>query len=246
MPKKKLIHFAEFESFPNTRTNPTGMKGHWGSHFFFNSQPIVLELACGRGEYCLALARRFPDKNFIGVDRKGARMWAGAKTALDESLSNVGFLRIYIETIENYFCRHEVDEIWITFPDPFPKQAKSQKRLTSSRFLKAYSRILKPGGMVHFKTDDNNLYLYTRELLQHQGHLLLFDTDDVYRHHPEDEFLTIPTTYENRHRRAGKSIKYLRFRLNAAAAFADPKPQCVVQDLTTARPIQERIHDEQN
>ncbi|HNR68726.1 MAG TPA: tRNA (guanosine(46)-N7)-methyltransferase TrmB [bacterium] len=223
MVKKKLIHFAEFESFPNTRTQPTGMKGHWRTHFFHNDHPIVLELACGRGEYTIALAQRCPDKNFIGVDRKGARMWAGARQALEESLANVGFLRITIETIENFFGRHEVDEIWILFPDPYPKQAKAQKRLTSSRFLRAYQRILRPDGVIHLKTDDDGLYSYTKNLLLKQGHAIDLDTADVMREYPNDEILRLSTYYQDRHLKSGKTIKYLRFRLNQQAEFTEAK-----------------------
>ena len=154
MTKKKLERFAEFEMFPNTRTHPTGMKGHWNTHFFKEDKPITLELACGKGDYSIALGRLYPDRHFIGVDKKGARLWVGAKEALDENLTNVGFLRTQIELVDVYYQRDEIDEIWIPFPDPQPANSKSDKRLTSPRFMKGYRRILKSGGKIYFKTDD--------------------------------------------------------------------------------------------
>src|SRR5574341_2560269 len=170
MTVKKLQRFAELSTFSNTFQNPAGMKGNWNKLYFKNDHPIILELACGKGEYTLELAKRFSGRNFIGVDLKGARLWRGAKTALEQNLTNVAFLRIPIEKITEYFAQNDVEEIWITFPDPFPRKGKAKKRLTSPRFLNLYRQILRPWGLVHLKTDDLNLFEYTREILKGEGY----------------------------------------------------------------------------
>ncbi len=211
MTVKKLQRFAELSTFPNTFQNPAGMKGRWNQPFFKNDNPITLELACGKGEYTLELARRFPKRNFIGVDLKGARLWRGAKTALQENLTNAAFLRIPIEKLAEYFAPGDVKEIWIPFPDPFPRPGKSKKRLTSPRFLNIYREILKPGGLVHLKTDDRNLFDYTLETLKQQNLKVVEVVENLYNGKPQDGLLTIKTTYELKHLKAGKRITYLRF-----------------------------------
>jgi tRNA (guanine-N7-)-methyltransferase len=210
MSKKKLQRFAEFETFPNTRTYPTGMKGHWGTHFFSQPRPLVLELACGKGTYTVELAQRYPEKNFIGVDRKGARLWVGAKSALENDLHNAGFVRMPIELVDNYFGRNEVSEIWIPFPDPQPH--KPNKRLTSPRFLFSYRKILQSDGRVHLKTDDEELYHYTLETVQEEGWTVVQKIEDVHGTGIDDPLLTIRTDYEKRHLAEGKRIKYVCFR----------------------------------
>jgi len=163
--KDKLRRFAEIDTFSNVLQLDAGkeFKGKWSGDFFKNNNPLVLELACGKGEYTVNLATMFPDKNFIGIDYKGNRIWRGAKTALEEGVSNVGFLRIQIESILDYFAVGEVDEIWITFPDPQPQISREKKRLTSSRFLDMYKVIVRPGGFINLKTDNDDLHAYTAE-----------------------------------------------------------------------------------
>ena len=163
MGKDKLKRFAELETFTNVfQLNPVH-KGNWNKNYFKNNQPIVLELGCGRGEYTVSLAKYFPVKNFIGIDIKGARIWRGAKTGMEEHISNMAFLRIEIEQLEEHFSENEVDEIWITFPDPQPQISRERKRLTSDRFLTMYKKVLSPNGIVHLKTDNDGLYAYTLE-----------------------------------------------------------------------------------
>jgi tRNA (guanine-N7-)-methyltransferase len=226
--RNKLQKFSELLTFPNVFENfdikqpelvgengmPVEMKGKWRENFFKNENPITLELACGRGEYTLALARRYPERNFIGVDIKGARIWKGAKTALNEDLTNVAFLRTRIERIDQFFAREEVDEIWITFPDPFLRKSKANRRLTSPVFLRAYRKIIRAQGTIHLKTDEPNLYEYSLEVLS--GHLrakILHKSEDIYAGELPFEELEIKTYYEKMHLREGKKIKYIRFYL---------------------------------
>lgn len=188
MGKDKLRRFAENETFPNMfqaqyidleRENGFSLKGEWRRDFFKNNNPIVLELGCGKGEYTVGLGRKYKDKNFIGVDIKGARMWRGCKTSIEENLNNIAFLRTHVQIIDKYFSEGEVDEIWITFCDPQLK--KSNKRLTSPRFLDIYSRILKPGGIIHLKTDSQELYHYTlEEVLIPNNYKIHYNTNDLY------------------------------------------------------------------
>src|SRR6476660_1303853 len=161
MGQKKLVRFAELETFSNVLQYPEEVQGTWNG-FFENRNPIVLELACGKGEYTVGLAGMFPTKNFIGVDKKGNRLWVGAKKAIAHHLRNVAFLRIQIEQIEQYFANEEVDEIWITFPDPQLRTSKAKKRLTHPRYLKLYQHILKHGGFIHLKTDSPALFYFTK------------------------------------------------------------------------------------
>jgi len=188
------------------------IKGQWDDHHFKNEKPIVLELACGRGEYTVQLAEMYPDKNFIGVDVKGARIWKGAKHAL-ENLPNAAFLRIRIEHIDHFFEEGEVDEIWITFPDPFLKEKKANRRLTSPPFLALYKKFLKKDGILHLKTDDPTLYEYTVEVLQEHPEVeLIYEKDDIYSDELYTPELEFKTYYEHKHLEDGRKIKYVRWR----------------------------------
>lgn len=214
MAKKKLIRLSELETFTNVYQLRMELKGRWNKTVFGNEFPITLELACGKGEYTLALARKFPHRNFIGIDIKGARIWRGAKTALEENISNVAFLRTYIDHITAYFQQSEVAEIWITFPDPYHENSKMRKRLTSEVFLNRYRQILKPGGVIHLKTDDDMLYQFSLESIAQHNCKLLFHTIDLYAGDLPDEMLSVKTFYEQQHLANGKTIKYIRFSFN--------------------------------
>ncbi|MCC8408362.1 tRNA (guanosine(46)-N7)-methyltransferase TrmB [Mucilaginibacter sp. UR6-1] len=213
MGKDKIRRFAEVATFSNVLQLDEGkvMQGRWANDFFKNSNPVVLELACGKGEYTVNLARMFPEKNFIGIDYKGNRIWRGAKTALEEGVNNVGFLRIQIETILDYFAPGEVDEIWITFPDPQPQLSREKKRLTSPRFLEKYKQILKPGGFINLKTDNDGLHAYTAEKIADLGLNLHVRTEDLYHSAYADEVLSIKTYYERKYLQDNKNINYLKF-----------------------------------
>ncbi len=187
------------------------LKGKW-KDLFGNDNPIILELGCGKGEYTVELARKFKQKNFIGIDIKGARIWKGAKRALDEKINNAVFLRTRIEFVSSFFDRNEVDEIWITFPDPQPKNKK--KRLTSSRFLNLYGNFLKPGGPIHLKTDNALLYEYTFKILKYNGLEIEYYTDNLYDSVTDDEALSVRTFYEKKFLGQGMKIYYLKFRLD--------------------------------
>lgn len=213
MGKDKIKRFAEIETFPNVFQNPPEMPGKWRSEVFKNDNPIVLELACGRGEYTVGMSRLFPDKNHIGIDVKGARIWRGAKTCIEEGLTNGAFLRIQIELIENYFAPGEVDEIWITFPDPHPPKSKMRKRLTNPRFLGHYKNILKPGGLINLKTDNTQLYEYSLEVIKEEKLPLYKYTDNVYTWEGLNDVLRIETTYERMFAEKGSTIKYIQFGL---------------------------------
>ncbi|MFV0500952.1 MAG: tRNA (guanosine(46)-N7)-methyltransferase TrmB [Bacteroidales bacterium] len=222
MGKDKLRRFAENETFPNMfqaqyidleRENGFSLKGEWRRDFFKNNNPIVLELGCGKGEYTVGLGRKYKDKNFIGVDIKGARMWRGCKTSIEENLNNIAFLRTHVQIIEKYFSEGEVDEIWITFCDPQLK--KPNKRLTSPRFLDIYSRILKPGGIIHLKTDSQELYDYTlEEVLIPNNYKIHYNTNDLYSTDDMHEVKEIKTYYENIYLKENKPITYLEFEIN--------------------------------
>ncbi|MEX8547633.1 MAG: tRNA (guanosine(46)-N7)-methyltransferase TrmB [Mucilaginibacter sp.] len=213
MGKDKLRRFAEISTFENVLQLEEGhaRKGQWHPQQFENQHPLVLELACGKGEYTVEMARLFPEKNFIGIDYKGNRIWRGAKTALEEAVTNVAFLRIQIENIEAYFEPKEVSEIWITFPDPQPQVSREKKRLTSSRFLVNYRNILQPGGLVHLKTDDDNLYAYTLAKIEEHQLKLHIATNDLYHSVFADEILSIKTYYEKKYLKNNKNINYLKF-----------------------------------
>ena len=235
--RNKLLKFTEILTFPNVYENfdlKTGeligengklcfLKSEWARSHFNNQNPIVLELACGGGEYTIELAKRYPDKNFIGIDVKGARIWKGASKALQLSLTNVAFLRTKIEMIDIFFGPDEIDELWITFPDPFPKKSKYNRRLSSPNFLKKYHLFLKNGSAINLKTDSLFLYNHTKEVLYKEGHIIELDSMDIYADellHPD---LDIKTYYENKHLKNKLTIKYLRFRLN----YLFPDPQSV-------------------
>lgn len=226
--RNKLQKFAELLTFPNVYENfdakqPTltgqdgeilDLKGKWGSTHFKNDYPITLELACGRGEYSLGLARRYAERNFIGVDIKGARIWKGAKIARNEGLSNVAFLRTRIEQIASFFAPEEISEIWITFPDPFLKESKSNRRLTSPIFINEYRKILAKDGMVHLKTDEPNLYEFTLETLSADQNVdILYKDDNIYAKELPFPELELKTYYEQMHLSEGKEIKYVRFKI---------------------------------
>jgi tRNA (guanine-N7-)-methyltransferase len=211
--KDKLKRFAEIATFSNVLQLEAGQpfKGQWASGFFKNDRPVVLELACGKGEYTVNLAQLFPQKNFIGIDYKGNRIWRGAKDALEAGVTNVAFLRIQIETLLDYFANGEVDEIWITFPDPQPQISREKKRLTSPRFLEKYKQILKPGRFVNLKTDDDGLHAYTAEKIEELGLKLHIRTETLYHSEYADEVLSIKTYYEKKYLKDNKNINYLKF-----------------------------------
>jgi len=213
--KDKLKRFAEVATFGNVVQLDAGkpFKGKWSTDFFKNNNPVVLELACGKGEYTVNLARLFPQRNFVGIDYKGNRIWRGAKTALEDGVTNVGFLRIQIENILDYFGHQEVDEIWITFPDPQPQLSREKKRLTSPQFLEKYRPILKPGGIIHLKTDNDALHAYTAEKIAVHALQLHAKTEDLYNSDYADEVLSIKTYYEKKYLLKNKNINYLKFSL---------------------------------
>jgi len=189
------------------------LKGKWKKNVFKNNHHLVLELGCGKGEYTVGLAARFTEKNFIGIDIKGARIWRGAKTAKENLYSNVLFLRTRIEFITSFFAEDETDEIWITFPDPFPRQRDEARRLTSPQFLNLYRQFLCNRGIVHLKTDNHQLYLYTLNLVKKNGLEIITSTDNLYSGLAENEILSIRTHYENLFLKEGKKINYLSFML---------------------------------
>lgn len=223
MSKKKLQRFAEIQSFPHVfepaleeiKTGSYAMKGRWNSAFFNNENPIVLELGCGKGEYTIGLAEKHPQKNFIGVDIKGARIWRGAKTVDEKKMANAAFLRTRIEFIEAFFHEMEVKEIWITFPDPQPQKPREKKRLTSPRFLSKYKKFLSPDGVIHLKTDNVGLYEYTLKVIAENNFALLEQTDDLYRsaRHAGHAAASIQTHYESLFLKKGMKICYLKFKI---------------------------------
>jgi tRNA (guanine-N7-)-methyltransferase len=212
MGQKKLVRFAAIKNFANVLQYPEGMKGNWHQHFG-NSHPITLELACGKGEYSVGLGREHKDRNFIGVDIKGNRIYIGAKKALAEDLDNVAFLRAQIQQLPDYFTPGEVEEIWIIFPDPFLREGKAKNRLTHPRFLREYQRVLPPGARIHLKTDSKELYTFTQEVLQEQGCTVHADIADIYGKGLATGPLAIQTFYESMHLAEGRTIYYISFSL---------------------------------
>lgn len=214
MGKDKLRKFAEVATFKNVVQLDAGkeFKGKWAKEFFKNEQPIILELACGKGEYTVNLAKLFPDKNFIGIDYKGNRIWRGAKTAIEEGIDNVGFLRIQIETILDHFEKGEVSEIWITFPDPQPQDSREKKRLTNPFFLERYKHILVPEGIMHLKTDNDGFYAYTIEQIELQSLPKIKETTDLYHSDLVDDVLSIKTYYEKKYLAEDKNINYVQWK----------------------------------
>lgn len=214
MGHKKLKKFAEIATFPNVFQYPENMQGRW-HEIFKNQNPIVLELACGKGEYTIKMAEKYPDKNFIGMDLKGNRIWKGAKYALNNGLSNVAFIRSQIEMIANYFSAEEADEIWLTFPDPQLQLSRAKKRLTHPRFLLEYEKILKPKGLLHLKTDSPDLYVFTKEVAAWCGLHLISDMPDAYSFPNIPEDLLIKTYYESLDISGSRKVFYLCWRLPA-------------------------------
>jgi tRNA (guanine-N7-)-methyltransferase len=213
MGKDKLRKFAEIETFANVYELDAGkaLKGSWSTTHFKNNAPLVLELACGKGEYTVNLAQLFPHKNFIGIDYKGNRIWRGAKTAMEDGIDNVAFLRIQIEHILDYFDADEVSEIWITFPDPQPQLSREKKRLTAPRFLEKYKVILQESAPINLKTDNDDFYAFTLETIDQLGLKLHVRTEDLYRSDLVDEVLSIKTYYEKKYLTHHKNINYVRF-----------------------------------
>ncbi len=220
--KNKLKRFKENETFENvfqpTREEVTSgkfpMKGKWSSEFFKNDHPIIVELGCGKGEYSVGLAERYPEKNFIGIDVKGARFWRGAKTAVDAGMHNVAFIRTQIELLEHIFTENEIDEIWITFPDPQIKYKRTKHRMTNSEFLQLYKKVLKPDGVVNLKTDSEFMHGYTLGLLHGEGHEVLYANHNVYKNEGSPEIVTaIQTFYEKQYLEINKAITYIRFKI---------------------------------
>ncbi|RZK51229.1 MAG: tRNA (guanosine(46)-N7)-methyltransferase TrmB [Pedobacter sp.] len=213
MGKDKLRKFSEIDTFPNVYQLHHGkvLKGKWATEHFKNEQPIVLELACGKGEYSVNLAKLFPEKNFIGVDLKGNRIWRGAKTGVEEGISNLAFLRIQIEDILEYFAPGEIDEIWITFADPQPQESREKKRLTFPGFLEKYKLLLREGGKVNLKTDNDGLYNYTVEKVEELKLVTHKNTNDLYKSDVVDEVLSIKTHYERIYLKHDKNINYIQF-----------------------------------
>jgi len=215
MGKNKLKRFAENETFENlfqhtdfdVRTEPFPLKGSWHANYFKNDNPIVLELGCGRGEYTIGMAQQFPDKNFIGVDRKGARIWRGCKDGVEQNLTNVAFLRIKIEDIEYYFAPHEVHEIWVTFPDP--QLRKERKRLISPNFISKYRKILDDTGLIHLKTDSRELYEYVVETAPVEKWRVVENIANVYESGASYILTDIQTFYERKWLGEGKPISYI-------------------------------------
>jgi len=221
--KNKLRRFKENETFANVFqpkrdeliNSNFNLKGNWITSVFKNNNPLILELGCGKGEYSVALAQKYPNKNFIGIDIKGARFWRGAKTAIEEQINNVAFLRTQIELIDYAFAQNEVDEIWITFPDPQIKYKRTKHRMTNSTFLEKYKKILKPEGVVNLKTDSEFMHGYTLGLLQGAGHEVLYANHNVYKQEGSpDEVTSIQTFYESQYLEQNKPITYIRFKIN--------------------------------
>ena len=211
MGQKKLLRFAAIKTFTNVLEYPKDMQGKWNS-FFKNENPLILELACGRGEYTVGLSQLSPNKNIIGIDIKGNRIYIGAKKCLDDKILNAAFLRTQIEKLPDYFAGAEVDEIWITFPDPQLRISRAKKRLTHPRFLRLYKQLLKPDGFIHLKTDSPDLYKFTKQVIDLYKLILIEDFDDVYANNGHEE-LKIKTHYESLDIAGSNKIFYLKFQL---------------------------------
>lgn len=212
MGQRKLERFNAIATYPNVLQHPEDMAGKWAD-FFKNDHPITLELACGKGEYSTGLGARHPERNFIGIDIKGNRIYIGARKALEEGLNNVAFLRAQIDQITNNFAEREVNDIWIIFPDPFLRESRNKNRLTHPRFLSLYQRILKPGGTVKLKTDSRELFEFTREVVAAEGCQLVAEIEDIYGKGLAEGPLAIQTFYEQMHRAEGRTIYYIAFSL---------------------------------
>ena len=229
MGKNKLAKFADMEEFPHVfqvsshalrEGQGFEMKGKWNELFFKNSNPIVLELGCGKGEYTVGLGELYPDKNFVGVDIKGARIWSGAKESFEKGMKNVAFLRTNIEMIFHFFAENEVSEIWLTFPDPQMK--KVTKRLTATNFMKSYQQFMKSDGLVHLKTDSNFMFTYTCEMVKANNYPVVCSFNDLYASDLNDPILGIKTYYEQQWLERGLTIKYIQFVLEKRTEFIEP------------------------
>ncbi len=236
MGKNKLRKFSDMDTYPHVFQFPFAalkdkgfdLKGNWGREFFKNDNPIVLELGCGKGEYTVGLAKMYPDKNFIGVDVKGARMWSGAKQSYLDGMTNVAFLRTDIELINYFFGANEVSEIWITFPDPQMK--KVRKRLTSTRFMELYRQILRPDGIVHLKSDSNFMFTYTKLMVEANHYPVIQCTDDLYNSGIVDPILSIKTFYEQQWLERGLNIKYIQFVCEQRENLIEPDAEIEYDD----------------
>lgn len=214
--RKKQVRFVENKDHDNIieegKSSFSTIKGNWKAIYFKNDNPIILELGCGRGDYTVGLAQKYPDKNFVGVDIKGDRIWYGSTLAQDYGLQNVAFLRAEIELLDSFFAPQEISEIWITFPGPRPKKTHAKKRLTSTRFLELYKTILQPNGIVHLKTDSELLFEYTSEVLEYRTDIVnIHAVSNLYESSGYDEVKSIQTHFEKRYLKQGKSIKYVQF-----------------------------------
>lgn len=219
MAQKKLQRFTDIKTFPNVLEYPAGMKGNWNA-FFKNNNPLILELACGRGEYTVGMAKLFPLKNFVGVDIKGNRIYIGAKKCLEGKISNAAFMRTQIALLPDYFNAGEVDEIWITFPDPQLRTSKAKKRLVHPAFFRLYKQVLSPDGFVHLKTDSPQLYQFTKTVIKLYGLIPVKDCNDVYGQ-DQNEVLKIKTHYEALDIAGSNKIFYLKFQLPPAIPDLD-------------------------
>jgi len=228
MAQKKLKRFAELKTFSNVLEYPSGMAGEWG-RFFGNNNPIVLELACGRGEYTVGLSALCPEMNFIGIDVKGNRMYIGAKKCLEEQRTNAAFLRTQIEMLNHYFAPGEVDGIWLTFPDPQLRTSRAKKRLTHPRFLRIYMQLLKPGGFIHLKTDSPDLYRFTKRVIGMYGLTLEEDDADIYAKPGIKNELLIKTHYENLDIAKSRRIHYLKFSIPGTIRDIDEQLQEILK-----------------
>ena len=238
MSKGKLAKFADMETYENVFQYPFSvvsdvpfdMRGHWNEQYFKNNNPIVLELGCGKGEYTVGLAKRYPHMNFIGVDIKGARMWTGATLALQEGLKNVAFLRTNIEIIDRFFAPNEVQEIWLTFSDPQMKNPR--KRLSSTFFMERYRRFLKDNGIIHLKTDSNFLFTYTNYMVDHNQLPVELKTNDLYKQEDQvySEAASIQTYYETMWLARGLNIKYIKFHLPHEGVLEEPNVEIELDD----------------
>lgn len=213
MGKNKLKHFRELIDFPNVFQKEKSFKGKWQTEVFKNNFPVTLELACGKGEYAVGMAELNKEGNFIGCDIKGARIYTGAKKAIDKDLHNVCFLRMQIDHLPEYFDKDEVDEIWITFADPFLPASDAKRRLTAPKFIEVYKQVLKPEGTINLKTDSDALYHYTLQIISALKLTLIYKAEDIYANKLFDERLNIKTYYENKHLAVGKKIKYIKYKL---------------------------------